>query len=692
MDNNEALIYKDKEPDVLALRQAYETTVNELEWFFESCRESYDDRRNYWPGKSQDLRKHGADAFPWDGAADTEAHVIDERINALVAICIAGLGRANIRAYPVEVGDMSRSRVVSSFLKWMVSSYIPRFRKEMELAANYLFERGMIVTYVGWQKEDRTYLQQLDLNQIAAVSPDLAKLVLEGQNDEQIVSLLKSTFNVSDKRAKKAIAELRKKGVAELPVVRRQVDCPLVQTLSPDGDFFFPSYVTDPQRAPYCFWRTYFTAQELRNKVATEGWSEEWVDYVIEHFKGVNVNTVERDEGAEGRTVIGFEQDVNEASDLIEVIYGYQRLIDKEDNSEGIYCTVFHREMSDKQAAPMYAKFELLNGYEDYPVVVTRLSEAAKRLYDVQNVSDMLRGIQWQVKVERDSRIDRNSLATVPPIMHPVGNEPSDWGPGRYIPYRRAGEFMFGPTPQYNPGSVEMELTQLKSADELLGLNPDNPLSGVKQQYYVDKFLSHVRDVIKLAFKCYQRFGPPQVWFRVTGVPDPQRFDKGNPDENFDVVINFDVLNNDPETQEAKLQQLVSLLQLDRNGRINVDALLDVAAGAIDPVLADAVLQPAEQAQAQIVKQVTDDLTKIFSGIEVPARPNGAQIALQVIQQYAQQPDVAQRIQQDEAFKARLEKYVGQYTFMLQQAQNAQIGKIGTSPASMGGVSTQNLQ
>jgi hypothetical protein len=304
----------------------------------------------------------------------------------------------------------------------------------------------------------------------------------------------------------------------------------------------------------------------------------------------------------------------------------------------------------------------------------------------------MLRGIQWQVKVERDSRIDRNSMATLPPILHPVGNEPSDWGPGRYVPYRRQGEFQFGPIPQYNPGSVEMEVTQLKSADALLGLDPENPLSGMKQQYFVDKFLGHIRDVIKLSYKCYQRFGPPMVWFRVTGVPDPQKFDKGDPDEDFDVVINFDVLNNDPETQESKLQQLVSLLQLDRNGRINVDALLDVAAGAIDPVLADAILQPAEQAQAQIVKQVTDDLTKIFSGIEVPARPNGAQIALQVVQQYAQQPDVMQRIQQDEAFKARLEKYVQQYQFMLQQAQNAQIGKIGTAPASMGGVPTQNMQ
>jgi hypothetical protein len=146
-------------------------------------------------------------------------------------------------------------------------------------------------------------------------------------------------------------------------------------------------------------------------------------------------------------------------------------------------------------------------------------------------------------------------------------------------------------------------------------------------------------------YKCFQRFGPDEVFFRVTGIPDPQLLNKGNPDENFDIMINFDVQNNDPDTVEKKLQQFVQLNQLNANGRLNVDALLDVAAASIDPVMADAVLQPVEDAQQQIVKDVTDDLAKIFAGIEMPARPSGAQIAMQVIQQYAQQPDVAQRLQ-----------------------------------------------
>jgi hypothetical protein len=688
---SESLTYVSDEPDIKTLKYAYDQTVTELEAYFDLCRTSYDDRRNWWPGKSRDHRKHGADAFPWEGASDVECHVIDERITRLVSLFMASLNRANVRAFPVESGDIARSKVVSGFLKWMVSSgYIPRFYREMELGANYLLERGILITYVGWQREDRRFLQKLDINQIAQISPDVAVAIQEGNDDEELVALIEATFDgTNKKRAKKAIKELRKNGTTELPVVRRQVNAPDVKTLAPDGDFFFPPYVTDPQRAPYCFWRTYYTPQELENKVVTDGWDEGFVEHVIDKYRGVNIDSIEREQ--EGRRSISLTDNAYEAEELIEICYGYQRLVDPEDGAEGIYCTVFHKEFSGDEFTQGYAKFELLNGYEDYPVVVTRLSEDGKRLYDASTIPSLLRGIQNQVKVERDSRIDRNSLATLPPILHPVGQAPTDWGPGRMIPYRRKGDLDFAPTPAYNTGSLEMENTMLQLADRLVGLDEQSSISQVRKQFLVDKFLSHTAEVLRMAYKCFQRFGPDEVFFRVTGIPDPQVLNKGNPDENFDILINFDVQNTDPETVQAKLQQFVSLNQLNANGRMNVDSLLDIAAASIDPIMADAVLQPVESAQQQVVKDVTDDLTKIFSGIEMPARPAGAQIALQVIQQYAQQPDISQRLQQDEAFAARLEKYAGQYTFQMQQAQNAQIGRVGTAPAQMGDVSTQNL-
>lgn len=679
---DESLIYLDKKPDINALSNAYDTCLVDLDYYFESCLRSYNDRRNIWDGKSDDLRKNGANAFPWQGASDQEVNVIGERIDMYVALFDQALSRSHIKAFPTSMAAMPKAAVVSGFLKWMRSSYIPDFKRQMELGGNYLMEKGIMVTYVGWNREKRTYLQNVNLRDIEQASPELVEMILSEQDDEMLIEMLQGSFpDLSKKRAKKAIKDLREKGNAEIPLARQTVDCPVVYSCAPDGEVMFPSYISDPQRAPYMFWRTFLTSQELEKKVTNEGWDRKWVDYAIENLRGKDSMYLDG-EKVKTQTRLPITDD----NDLVMVVYAYQRLIDEEDGSEGIYCTVFHPQSDG------YAKHELLNGYDDYPFVVTRLANDQKRMYEVQTFSDILRGPQMQIKTERDSRIDRASLATLPPIMHPAGRPPSDWGPGRRVPYRRLGEISFGPIPPRDDGSVESEMSMRAQADRAIGLDLTNPLSTARQQYYIGKFLDHVKDVLTMAWKLYQRMGPDEIFFQVTGNPNPQVMTKGSPDENYSIMVSFDSLSSDPETSETQLKNMVSLVQLDRNGILDINKILEFAASSINPIFADYVLQPVEEAQQKIAKNVTDDLAKIFSGIEVPAQPNGAQIAMQMVQAYVQQPDVAARAQQDEAFAARLQKYAGQYQFQLQQAQNAEIGRIGTAPAEMGGVTTQGME
>ena len=679
---DEAMVYVDKEPDIGALSSAYDDCLIDLDYYFESCLRSYSDRRNIWDGKSDDLRKNGANAFPWQGASDQEVNVVGERIDTYVALFDQALSRSHIKAFPTSMASMPRAAIVSSFLKWMRSSYIPDFKRQMELGGNYLLEKGLMVTYVGWKRERRSYLQSVSLEQIAQASPDLAELILSGEDDETLLNLIQDSFPaLSTKRAKKAIKDLRTMAVAEIPLSRQTVDCPIVHSCAPDGEVMFPSYISDPQRAPYMFWRTFLTAQELEKKVANEGWDRKWVDYAINNLRGKDSMYLD---GEKVKTETRLP--ITDDNDLVMVVYGYQRLIDEDDGSEGIYCTVFHPQSDG------YAKHELLNGYDDYPFIVTRLSNDQKRMYEVQTFSDILRGSQMQIKTERDSRIDRASLATLPPIMHPAGRPPSDWGPGRRVPYRRLGEIAFGPIPPRDDGSVEAELSMRGQADRAVGLDLSNPLAVARQQFFITRFLDHVKDVLTMAWKLFQRMGPDEVFFQVTGNPNPQVMTKGSPDENFSITVSFDSLATDPDTAETQLKNMVSLVQLDRNGILDVNKLLEFTASAINPIFADYVLQPMEEAQQKVAKNVTDDLAKIFAGIEVPAQPNGAQIAMQMVQAYVQQPDVAARAQSDEAFAARLQKYAEQYQFQLQQAQNAEIGRIGTAPADMGGVQTQGMQ
>lgn len=149
------------------------------------------------------------------------------------------------------MSSMPRAAIVSAFLKWMRSTYIPNFRQEMELGANYLLEKGIMVTYVGWKRESRTFKQTVTLQQISQLMPEMVDLILSGTNDEEVVALLQQAFPaISKKRAKSVVKDLRRKGIAEVPIPRNTVDCPVAYTCAPDGEVLFPSYCSDPQRAP----------------------------------------------------------------------------------------------------------------------------------------------------------------------------------------------------------------------------------------------------------------------------------------------------------------------------------------------------------------------------------------------------------------------------------------------------------
>lgn len=702
--NHQALTYapQGKGPDVGELQSSYQETVNQLDYYLQQCRTSYDDRRNYWPGKSTDHRKHGSDAMPWDGASDQEAHVISEKLGAIVSNMLYALRRSHIRAFPVSSDDAGRARLVSSFLKYMRDSWIPGFRRQMELGANYLGEKFLAVYYVGWERQERTRAQEMNLEEIAAQNPGLAEVLADPQSEELVIEALQGSFpKLSTKRARSVLRDLRKNGRATLPVSVPAVDRPIVETLAPDVDVFFPSWTMDPQQAPYIHVRKLLTSQQLLSKVASEGWDRKWAEHIIDHYRGVGTQHIDSYHSTYSTSPVGRYQ--QKESDLIEVVWTYQRLVDPDDGSEGIYCTVWHPEYSlvteptgngkvawaalrAKDASARsgaysdFAKHELLEGWDDYPIVVSKLSSDSKRLYDGQSICDLLRGIQWQVKVERDQRIDGASLRTVPPYTAP---RPLDWRPKGYIHLKKSEqgsvEFLDGPKP--NPASMEIEGTLLAQADRLLGLDPDDPDALAKKSFFVDRFLDGVRDVLAMAYKAYQIYGPDEVFFRVSGAPEGFRLQK-DPEEQFDISVNWDSAQSDPESVEKKLGAMVQLIQFDRNGKLDVDTLLEMLAASIDPSIADSVLRSTEQAQDDVVRETIDDWTRIFAGVEVPARPSGAATRLKVLETISQQPDVQASIQGNEALQERIKKHVEQYQFQLTQANNAVIGQIGTEPAA----------
>jgi len=667
------LLYVSKEPDIAYLAEAYKRTQSDLGEWLDRRQRDYDTRHCHWSGQSDDFKKHASlnstgEVFPWEGASDQQVRLCDELISCRIAMSMNAIRRAHIVATPTVSNDVERANVVSNFLRWLINSKMDEFYPEVELGLNHFFEKGMMVHYCWYENKELKQQQTISLQEIAQALPQIATAIQDGSMDEELSEALKGQFNISKSKARGMLKEMRKDGETTVPVTRQVVSRPKIKALAPDEDVFWPSYAIDPQEAPYMFHVVSMTPEQLRSKISTEKWSEEFVDAAIElagQGEDVDENIYQlRDDDNFTRS---------DDDSLVRIVYCYQRLLD-EDNVPGIYCTIYHANISD-----LYAKHQLLDyAHGKYPFVVTTLEKTSKKLYSSRSYPELIEGLQQVLKVETDAGVDSQSLATLPPLEHPLGRAPSRYGPGVRLPYRVPGEVRFASTPRGSVSNVELRRYIQEQADRYFGRNAPgvNPVEAqMKQQEVIDKVFHHLKHVLDQVYSLYQQYGPDQEYFRVTGMQDMQKYSKGNPNDRFDFYMQFDAATQDPEQMLERVNAIASLgAQLDKNGTLDTERLLQIAVGQIMPGAAESILLPKETAQAKAMEEERQTIAEIYAGVPPNVKPNDAhEMKLQVFQQWLQQPDVAQKVQQDPALQERIQNYMQQRNMQIQQKQNAQI-------------------
>ena len=694
MDNvEEALEFDPKgSPDVEALAQAYKETRSDLGEFMDRRQDDFVQRFQVWPGKSRDNRKHarsgGGEPFPWEGASDLSCNLIDDVIRSHVSMLMSVMKRANLVATPVESGDVERASVVQNFMKWLIQVKMENMLREYERGFNHLLEKGIMVHYVYWEQQDQKMLETVNLQEISAQMPELAEMLLDEANDETIKELFSVQYDVSKSKAGKVLRDLRSDGTATIPVTQTVHNRPAMRALACDEEIYWPAWTMDPQDAPYVFLAVHYTAEQLRAKVTTDGWSKEWVEHVIETARGRDADH-EVNYSRERHRTANIDRGLSD-DETIRCIYAFQRLVD-EDGVSGIYCTVFHPDVTnDNSPVDAWAKHELLPyRHGNYPFIVTKLEEWSKRLYDTRSYPETGKSWEQQLKAEMDAAVDRLSLSTLPPLEHPVGRAPARWGPGVKVPYRTPGEYRYADTPRYDGSSVEMRENIRRMAFEYFGRNytgVDPQDVGNKQQSLVDKCFGHVKQVLDQVWSLYQQYGSDQEYFRVIGVNDVQRFDKGASNERYDFYLQFDVglLDGGQIVERVKaISEMVGVL--DKNGVVDTERLLAMVVEQTLPGAADKIIQPRETAINKAVEEERATIAELVAGVPPNVKPNDAhQTKLQVFQQWMQQPDIQMKLQQDEALRGRVENYFQQRNFQIQQQQNAAIGRTGAQPTQFG--------
>ena len=692
MQNNEyleGLAYSSDAPNIKVISEAYKRDLASHSGYADQVADAYNQRRMYWPGKSIDQRKHALDAKPWRFASDLEVPVIDPRINTLTALCMNAIKSGQIVATPIGGEDAETSGVESKFIRWMMDTWVPNSYDQIELALSNMFEKGIAVAWVGWEKCRRAHKEEIDIEVLAQQSPELVEILLDEERVDEAIDMFEQSFDgVNRKAAKKALRKLRKDGVAEIPVIREDINRPTLVAKCPRADVIFPQYTMDVRDADRVHVRHFMSIQDIRAAVFTEGWSKEWADEIVERHMGMTQQELDgpygnRDASQANQSATLFNLGSRDADDLVEIVETYTRQIDEDDGAVGYYRTLWCPKQADFRYDDdiSYGLHELLSGWDEFPIALKTLTRDSKRIYDQRNVCDLLRGNQFIQKVVRDAFVDQQSIAMNPPRTHPAGRPPNPWGAGVDLATRRGEEGLYRTLDIPDTSSEGMRFAEKmdQEADFIMGLDANNPMAVQRQQYFVNRALDFLSDCARLLYKAYHRFyDGPDIHFRITNVPETQVASKELLGTQMDIKIGFDVRNLDSEHVRESVKSIMELANSDQNGDLDRSEAMRIAAFMTIPQYADRLLRPKEEAASEIQKKVAEDLTLIWGGNTVNAQPSGANIALQYIQQYAQQQNIQQRLQTDPEYANAFNAYVQQYQFQIQQQQNAVTGRLGT--------------
>ena len=704
MTRREPMELAQAEPDLPLLTEDFLYAVQRRDRnVFSRQRLNYEARYCVWPHQSKDGKKwtapNGQKPFPWPGASDSRPALVDKYINEDVAFLMVVSDRMRVMVNGTESNDAAFAHRATNLLRWMKQTQMDEIPRERRLGANYLLERGSVVFGVFWERQAQLGYTTVDLETMRAMAMQLQLSAAEGEEldeaqqlmvklpalildpamEKQAVAVAQQVFpTVRVSRLQTAIRELRSKGVTRLPRPYLVKDRPTLVALAPNEDIFIPPDTTDIRTARGIFRRELLSETQLLERQYTHQWSRKWIKEMLRTQRGRM--SLEFDMQSLRTAARVTSNGLLNTEKLFEVVHCYRRMHDA-DGVPGLYYTCFNPHVTTG-----YAYHSLLDyDHGEYPFIHIERESRSRLLDDARGYGEVAFTWQQQIKTQWDARVDRASLATLPPSYYPSGMAPDKWGPGVQIPTISPEDYGFMDIPKYDPGSQEVEESVRRFADEYFGRPVDEQnavQSQVMRQDLANNWMEGMRRIDTQVFQLCQQFLPDEIYFRVVGSSQakPLRTTREEIQGEFDVTVGFNVGDMDNEVVTAKLGLIEKALMMDTTGRVDRNHALDVIFELIDPNMGERILKPALDASQAEIEDEQTIFAKLMSGVDVDVKPEGQayDLRLKVLENiFATNPLAQHAYEQNERIREVTDKRVKQLQFQLQQRENAIIGRLG---------------
>ncbi len=656
-----------------------------------------DTRYCRWEGQSADGRKHanamnGEPAFPFEGAADNRVREADKIVNERVGMLVTAALRADVAVKGMDIIREGFAERMKILLSWVLKNQIgSAYRRELTKLANYQEgdSPGGGVLGVFWQQEWALENKTLTAERVKAILMQHfgippAQLdatfmdLLDPEREEEVAQLFQTFMpNLPEGTARQIVQELREKGEAEFPNPYLRQNVPRIAALRLNEDIFFPGNTTDLQRSRVIFVREWLTRVELEARKRTMGYSEAFVNAVLEHEGQtafleyrLEVNGVVHEEPQ----AMPWEKYQHRGE--YEVITAYHRAINAED-VPGIYVATF------STFCEMAAGERVLLDYRHgkYPFTYFSREILNSRLVDSRGIPELMQTDQMTLKLLADSFSDHVSLTTVPPVKVPRRRASMQLviGPLAQIKEDRPGEISWMQPPQYPIANEKQQEMQLRRINEYFArMVPTNAPELVKLmlQFYTDQFLDSLKDSLMQVLQLCQQYMEDADVARVAG-DDGTQIGKETKEiqGKFDMQLSYDVSDLNLEYLVKKIEVIMKLLQIDTLNVIQRDRLIGIILRAVDPNLAGAVVIPVQAAQQKEADDEEANFAKISSGVEPAMMKEGQnfQLRLQTLLGITQKnPEALQKLTpvSKMIYDARVKFLENQ----VQQQRNAVIG------------------
>lgn len=690
----------------------------------------------WWPNQTDDGKRRrptedAPEPFPWEGASDTRIRIIGQKCRELLALCNQALVRGQWKFTGVDGFDFIKAGKMTQLLKWQTRTQMGAGAERARiLATKYAVNYGLGILNVSWGRKERVGLEAITQESVAekfgvanlwakyARQPEVLKAVAENNADKINPELLASIAkffdlyrmfsdepsdgydpqkiladwlrelypDANEAASMKAAKDLRETGEAEIPQKRVVKDCPVWQAYLPFEDIFFPVETSNLEEAQWIAVRKWCTRTEVESN---EAWPKNFKEKLLEQ-EGASATSGLDDIRSKSRRwgsrKTGEFVRSSDRKGQYEVFEFYYPSV----NEYGVEClkrSVFSFNVKNDAGKYIVAEDGIYDEGGDYPFYPLEFEPESDFLLDNEGFASRLYTYQAEIKACRDGRINYMDISILPPIRRNVRDRgrPLRVGPDRPVFESIPGSTGFMPPPESRTWvATEIESTVTKDINRFVGAPGEGvPESVVAllQGDFVSTYLKFMSTVLAATFRLDQLYMSEVQVMRVTGMlGQPFKVSRNEIQGSFDICITFDQREMDSEYSKAKAESLTKLVGLDVNGVIDRNKAVSLAVYTIDPDWAETLITDEQQGSMKEILDEQKNVALMMTGQEPPMTDSvNPRMRLQYLQSITMQsPDVKTKLAYDPFTKSLFENRAKHLLFLLQQQENAKIGRFGT--------------